>query len=738
MDEFCIIPEWELVQVTDLQIDKARELARVLITNPYTRLIEARRDPSGNEIIIFETEVELGQRMKYDIRPVERIAIVIDVHDKKIPEVLALRSTFPRVPHLNLGTREIPRSLCLYDQEYDEIKLRWNPVAFIERIRQWLALTAKGKLHAADQPLEPFFTSACNIILPNKSILSEDDSTSLLAIRGLDDNLRFLQCYTLSSESKQLPFIGYVFRTEPKEHGIINRQPSTLSELHNILNNANIDLISMLRSVFRTWYEQKPHPKVFDAKLILIGIMPQTRQEGGEVENYEPWAFLCFETVLDIGVDIGIWENLNGTPGLLLSTRTDKTGDNVRLLLAQPILPFSKEFATVLSGIKDDTNIRIVKIGVGALGSQILLNLVRIGYGKWTIVDKDSLFPHNLARHALHSAFVGGNKAIGLQEYVCSLLGNPDVIDAFPTDVMDSNLDERLQRLISEADIILDVSTSIAVARHLALDLASGGRRISMFMNPSGYDLVVLAEDKDRKITLDQIEMQYYRYLLHHQEIFREHLNGTNSIRYSRSCRDITSTIPQDVVALQASICSRALRRIANTQQASIEIWQTDPFTFSVKHTAVSVVNTIKKHIGEWTVCTDGWLLQRLIELRQGKLPNETGGVLVGSFDMQRKIVYIVDTIPSPSDSKEWPTVYIRGFQGLSNQMENINKLTNGGLEYVGEWHSHPDGYGCLPSVDDQKAFVSLKEHMAMEGKPVLMLIVGATNQIGWYLGQMG
>jgi integrative and conjugative element protein (TIGR02256 family) len=137
-------------------------------------------------------------------------------------------------------------------------------------------------------------------------------------------------------------------------------------------------------------------------------------------------------------------------------------------------------------------------------------------------------------------------------------------------------------------------------------------------------------------------------------------------------------------------------------------------------------------------VCTDGWLLQRLIELRQGKLPNETGGVLVGSFDMQRKIVYIVDTIPSPSDSKEWPTVYIRGFQGLSNQMENINKLTNGGLEYVGEWHSHPDGYGCLPSVDDQKAFVSLKEHMAMEGKPVLMLIVGATNQIGWYLGQMG
>ena len=56
MDEFCIIPEWELVQVTDLQIDKARELARVLITNPYTRLIEARRDPSGNEIILnFES-----------------------------------------------------------------------------------------------------------------------------------------------------------------------------------------------------------------------------------------------------------------------------------------------------------------------------------------------------------------------------------------------------------------------------------------------------------------------------------------------------------------------------------------------------------------------------------------------------------------------------------------------------------------------------------------------------------
>ena len=68
--------------------------------------------------------------------------------------------------------------------------------------------------------------------------------------------------------------------------------------------------------------------------------------------------------------------------------------------------------------------------------------------------------------------------------------------------------------------------------------------------------------------------------------------------------------------------------------------------------------------------------LDKVYAARIKKLPNETGGILVGTYDMQRKIVYVVDCLLAPPDSEEWPTGFIRGFQGLNSQ-ERGNSADN-------------------------------------------------------------
>jgi proteasome lid subunit RPN8/RPN11 len=78
--------------------------------------------------------------------------------------------------------------------------------------------------------------------------------------------------------------------------------------------------------------------------------------------------------------------------------------------------------------------------------------------------------------------------------------------------------------------------------------------------------------------------------------------------------------------------------------------------------------------------------------------------------------------------SEEWPTVYIRGKNGLRAQVDRVTAVTGGQLEYVGEWHSHPDGCSCLPSDDDAKVFAWLTEHLADAGRPALMAIVGQNH----------
>ena len=117
--------------------------------------------------------------------------------------------------------------------------------------------------------------------------------------------------------------------------------------------------------------------------------------------------------------------------------------------------------------------------------------------------------------------------------------------------------------------------------------------------------------------------------------------------------------------------------------------------------------------------------------------PNETGGVLVGSFDLQNRIVYIVDTVPSPPDSEEWPTLYIRGCQGLKKSLDDIYEVTNGMLEYIGEWHSHPDMSPTSPSDDDLQVFSWLTGLMDSDGLPALMMIVGQRGNTSCFVGEI-
>jgi hypothetical protein len=151
-------------------------------------------------------------------------------------------------------------------------------------------------------------------------------------------------------------------------------------------------------------------------------------------------------------------------------------------------------------------------VGLGALGSQVLMNLWRSGFGQWTLIDRDSLFPHNHARHALIEG-VGESKAMSMVDQAAKIFA-----DRGPKSIMadllvpGSQLAE-LEAAFQVSRVVIDYSASVAVGRQLARAF-SGGRRISAFLNPSGTDLVILAEPEDRSVRLDQLEMMYYRAVL--------------------------------------------------------------------------------------------------------------------------------------------------------------------------------------------------------------------------------
>src|SRR5260370_3955138 len=153
--------------------------------NPHAALVEVRRTAEENEVVVFEVEVEVevSQVRRFDIQPRERLSVIFRKTEELNPEVLALRKDFPYVPHLNPRDEEIPRSLCLYDESFDELKLTWTPSAFVELVRWGLWETAKGTLHGEDQPLEPILLGNFPpLVLPSNLI---DRMTSGEGIQAL-------------------------------------------------------------------------------------------------------------------------------------------------------------------------------------------------------------------------------------------------------------------------------------------------------------------------------------------------------------------------------------------------------------------------------------------------------------------------------------------------------------------------------------------------------------------------
>lgn len=725
-----------------LTAPKALETVRLLAagTNPYARLVECRTNTTA-DIVVLDVEVQLPQHRLHDIRRHERTAAVFPRDDEQRPDVLALRPDFPLVPHLNLQLTERPRSLCLYDRLWPEIRLDWTAPTFVELIRAWLALTAQGRLHGDDQPLEPLLPDGIEDLVMPSDLFNPDlqKAHPLAVVRVPSGNKRWTYIAHHPSSAptdrdREPQFIGIVVTSNPRVHGVIHSAPKNLAELHDYMASADGDVLGTLRARFRDWPSEE-FQALQGAYPIIILHLPKTRSAGAPPENTEVRAFVALATVKEVGQAIDAWGITAGHRGLLLHVDDTKRGQEIQIHPLNPRRTLSRSFAANLNAVAPSTPLRISAIGVGALGSQVVLNLVRSGFGQWTLIDDDIMLPHNAARHALDGHFVGQSKAEALAAVANRTIDSGDIARAVVANVWrPGEQGEELLVALRESDLILDMSASIAVARYLTRGVESPARRASAFLNPSGTGLTLLVEDASRRAPLDLLEMQFYRQLIDRSELtaFLDRTDG--AVRAGQSCRDTSARMPQDLVALHAGIASRALRKAIEAQDATIRAWRVDEHTQRVDAVEVVVAEPVTQRARGWTICTDSHLLQSVVDLRSRKLPNETGGVLVGHFDMTRKIAYVVDAVPSPPDSKEWPTVYIRGCRGLRNRISEIGRATGGMLEYVGEWHSHPDGSGTSPSPDDGIVLGWLAKYMDPVGRPGILAIVGEGRQLAFYV----
>lgn len=414
------------------------------------------------------------------------------------------------------------------------------------------------------------------------------------------------------------------------------------------------------------------------------------------------------------------------------------TAPAARDLAIEPVQVYfslDRSLAATIAGRASPDRRRVVLVGAGSLGSQLGIDLAREGAFQWTVVDNDHVLPHNLVRHALFERHIGAPKAIAVAHEIGQLIGEPAHVIRADVLKPDEKVREQLRAAFAESNVILDMSASVAVSRHLS-DLADvSARRVCGFFNPQGTAVVLMAENADRTITLRDLEAQYHRIALTDPTLSDHLATGTTGVRYSGSCRALTNRIPGTNAAILSAIAAQGVVGALATKDATISIWslESNGQVRLVRHDGAPVMRVT---VGSWSVACDVRVFDDLAQMRQSKLPRETGGILLGIADMAKKLVHVAYALPEPDDSRGSTTGFVRGTSGLLAEVSRLTEATMYQLRYVGEWHSHPDRASPAPSATDLAQVMWLGRELESEGLPALMAIAGQDDKFGFVVGR--
>lgn len=134
---------------------------------------------------------------------------------------------------------------------------------------------------------------------------------------------------------------------------------------------------------------------------------------------------------------------------------------------------------------------------------------------------------------------------------------------------------------------------------------------------------------------------------------------------------------------------------------------------------------------GEPRVILTSAVAEAMREESEYRFPAETGGVLVGHDDGRGRTIITAATGPGPQ-AMHSRNRFRRDGTYAQAEVDRLHALSDGGDDYVGEWHSHPDGGGPSGVDFDSMAWVGTNTRYS-RNKPFLVIVQRSRSQV-WQL----
>ena len=187
----------------------------------------------------------------------------------------------------------------------------------------------------------------------------------------------------------------------------------------------------------------------------------------------------------------------------------------------------------------------------------------------------------------------------------------------------------------------------------------------------------MLAEPVDRALNLRDLEAQYLGLVLRTERLANHLGKPAEIIAYTGACRAITNRIPESRVSILSGLIAIGMSKAVDQQNAAILIWSlSSNGEVTSDSTPPKPVSRYRAH--GWIITIDSGLIKHIHAMRKARLPNETGGILLGRVDIPNKLIHLIDASPAPSDSNEQKKSFRRGIKGIQELIESAAQKNNG------------------------------------------------------------
>lgn len=625
------------------------------------------------------------------IKDVESVVILFGPDFPISVPVVLVRPNFPAVPHLAPRTEEY-RTVCLTMRDKRDWWVGRTLLDVVKDVYRWLCDAAAGTLIKNEDPFEPLIASGTTPVE-----LSVEDAKRECAKYNWSWKTTSVEIPIKDGEGARY-VVGkgdvptQVWYQKDEQSQLWIDPPESKEELLEMMASVGFD-----RERVEYWIDRgRTH------LLMVVGVR-RGRHVSGK-SSADEW--VAFELRRKKAKERCLWDV------------------NTHIVLES----FSQDIARLTSGFKVKDK-RIILVGAGALGSEVCESIARSGTSQVVLIDNDTLQPHNLARHTLNTHEIGEYKADALAKKV-NFLYDTEICTGIHEDFFDISMDR--QKILDGCDCIIDCSASSGIQARLGEWVPKEKPILCGFQVDKGNGTVLLYSPNVEYSEPAMLEAILVTELREEPLIARWMKESGTIVELGGGCSSISSLISSSVVKLGSGWLTDRLLRMVESGN-----WPTEPFIEILEyHPNTGKVMTKKLDINVpmyhmacgWRVFTTRRVFEGIEKYAKIELPNETGGVLIGRLDRQRRTVYITEAWKAPKDSCSTRCGFSRGLAGLKNKIAMLEKDTNEYLSYVGEWHSHPPCGGTGLSSIDSATAKRMATELEKDRIPAVCLITDSQN----------